>query len=880
MNPPPPPRWRALLASVLPERDRDVLLDEMDRLYASRAREGGERAAARWYRAEVLQFARRIPGERIRETSRVMGVEMADVMRLVRQTVRGLLRAPGFAAVAVLTLGLGIGASAVIFGIVDRALLRPLPFPEPGALVSVLDGWGSSAGSLEILQREMTTVQAVGMARNAEGVTLEREGLAAERITVASVSPEYLAALGVAPTLGRLFQAEESRPGRGSVALLSHDMWRTTYGADPSIVGRSVTLDGTSYEIVGVLPAGFDFPSVHNRLWRPLVMDPSNVGWHWGAGNGSVLARMAPGATPDAVRQELLRLQEDVRLANPLWTPNPGFWDEAKVVPLQEARAQWARTPLLILLGAVAVVLLVVCANVANLFLSRGLARGRDQAVRAALGAGAGRLAREQLLEALVLAAAGLVAGLALAWVGIEVLRTRLPAELPGAEQVTLDLRVVAFTAALALVTALLAGALPALRAARRGPAEVLREAGRGGSVAPSRRRTTRGLVAAQLAAAVVLVTSAGLLARTLSALSRVDPGFEIDGRVTAQVHLPPGLSTDPAARAEYFAQMEATLAADPAFTRVSFASTIPFGAEEEYVAMAIDGVTNDPNELPVMPHHRVTTGFFAVAGIPLVEGRTFTPSDRVGTPLVAVVDRSFVDRYLGGRPALGQIVRYPWRGAPGMEIVGVVEAVSHGDLAAAPEPTVWTPLAQMGMGALGYGVLVAEATRSPEAALSAVTARLREVDPRLAVSDLGTWRDLLGTSMAGTQLVALLLGIFAVTTLVLGCVGVYGVAAFSVRQRVKEIGVRMAMGAPVSGIRRSVLRDGLRLALPGGLLGLLLAVPAGRALGGLLYGIAPFDPLTFVAAPLVLALAALVAVYAPARRATRVDPAIVLRDD
>lgn len=876
----PPRRWRSLLERVLPARDRQDLLHEMDWLYGRRRETDGAAAAARWYRGEVLRFVwHRLIGA-VRDTVRRARVDMGDGIRSARRTIRGLARVPGYAAAVILTLGLGIGASALIGGIADRALFRPLPYPEPDQLVSVLDGWAASLGTIELLQREMTTVVALGGAQNAGGMTLQTEGAPARRVTVASVSPEYLEALRVVPALGRVFEADESQPARSRVVLLGDGFWRSHFGATPDVVGRTLVLDGEPCRVVGVLPRGFDLPSARNEIWRPLVMDPSNRGLYWGAGYATLLGRLAPGATPESVRRELLRVQDQVRLANPLWTPKPGFWDEARVAHLEEARSRWARTPLLVLLGAVIVVLLVVCANVTSLFLSRGLARRRDRAVRAALGAGRGRLAREQFLEVALLAAAGLAVGLGLAQLGLAGLRPYLPAELPGAAQAGLDLRIVLATTGMALLAALIAGLAPALRIAGRTPAAFLGDARSGGSMAPSRRRATRFLVAAQLTASVVLVISAGLLARTLIALARVDPGFETDGRVTAQLHLPPGLSTDREARAADLAEIGSSLEGDPALRRVALASTVPFGGVDESVAFYIDGVTEDPNDLPVMPHHRVTGSYFAVAGIPLLRGRTFDASDRPGTPLVAIVDQTFVQRFFGGGPAIGRVIRYPWRGAPDIEIVGVVGAIHHADLASEPEPTVWVPLFQMGMAAPEMAVALAQVAGTPGAGLAAITERMRKLDERIALSDLTAYRDLLGASVAGTRIVALLLAVFAGTTLVLACVGVYGVAAYSVRERYKEIGVRMAIGAPAERIRRGVLQEGLVLTIPGGTLGLLLAIPATRLLEGLLFGVAPMDPFTFGATPALLAVAAVLAVYLPGRRAMRIDPAAVLREE
>lgn len=805
---------------------------------------------------------------------------MIDAMRQMRRTARGLIRVPGFSAVAVLTLALGIGSNAVIFGIVDRALLRSLPLPEPDRLVAVFEGWQMSVATVDLLDDRMTRLSAMGAALDAQGRTYEPGDGPARRVTVAAVTPSYLEALGVVPRIGRIFTPEEARPGRGAVALVGGGFWRSVLGGGTDVLGREIVLDGTAHTVVGVLPEGFDFPSGRNEVWIPATIDPSDDGMYWGFGGYTMVGRLAPGATPEGVRAELRRHEEPIRLANTLWTPNEGIWDEARVVPLQEARARWVRGPLTVLLAAVAVVLLVVCANVANLLLSRGLARSRDLAVRAALGAGRGRLARDQMAESLILAGAGTVVGLGVAAVGLAAVRPHLPAELPGAAQVGLDIRVALVTAGLAVVAAVAAGALPALRSARKAPAASLRESGRSGGSSRSRRRVTRGLVAAQLAAAVVLVVSAGLLARSLFALGRVDPGFAVDGRVTARVHVAPGASTDREARAMLFDEIAEALAVDPALARVALASTIPFGAEDEFIATFIPGVTDDPNALPVTRQHRVGPSYFEVAGIEVVRGRGFTSADRVGSPLVAVIDEAFAREFFEGEDPLGRSIRYPWRGAPDMRIVGVVNATRHGDLSDEQTPAFWVPLAQMGMGTPDHVVVVAEATGDPSAALGALLDRVRHMDSRMAVSDLSTYGQRLGASLAGTRLMAALLVVFALTALVLGCVGVYGVATFSVRERLREIGVRMAMGASAGGIRREVLREGLMLALPGGIAGLLLALPATRLLDGLLFGVGRFDPLTFVVVPVVLAGSALLAVYLPARRATRVDPAIVLRGE
>ncbi len=876
----PPASWRWLLRRVLPGRDRDGLMDELDQMFERMAQEQGPGSARRWYREEVMAFVMLAPRGGLRAVSTDWGGRAMEGVRGIRMVLRSLTRAPGFTALATLTLALGIGASAVVFAIADRALLRPLPYPEAHRLVSVLDGWGTSLGSLEILQREMTTVATIGGAWDAVGSTLQPDVGPARRVSVAHVSPEYLSALGLQPRLGRLFRPDESEPGRGQVALLSSDFFASEYGADSEVLGSTIALEGERFEIVGVLPPGFDLPSDRNDLWIPATMDGSeaNVGLHWGLGAYSIIARMRPGATPEEVRVETVSLAELTRLANPLWTPPAGFWDDGVVTPLRNARGQAARTSLLLLLGAVGVVLLVVCANVANLLLSRGLARRRDLAVRKALGAGGTRLATGQLAEIGVLGLAGSVLGLALAVAGLELLRPLLPVEVPGASHVAIDVRVVGFTAAVAVLVSTLAGLAPALRVGRQAPATLLRESGRARSVSRASRSTTRLLVGAQMAAAVTLVAGAGLLGRSLMQMTRVDTGFEVEGRVTARLDLPPGLPTTREARTARFAEIEAALASEPAFAGVALASSIPFDSETESMAVFIPEVTDDPNNLPVVQQRRVSAAFFDVMGIPLRAGRSFDERDRVEAPPVAIVDETFAARFFPGEDPLGRMVRYPWRGASDIEIVGVVGATADVDLARPPEPTVWFPLSQMAGGTVGNAVAVARSSGEDSAALAALQRGSRAFDDRMPVSELATYPELLRDSLAGPRLLSLLLVLFAGSTLALACVGVYGVAALAARQRVREIGVRMTLGADPSEIRAGFLREGLLLALPGGILGLIVAGLAGRVLSSFLFGVSPVDPITFLGTPLLLVAVALAAAYIPARRATQVDPATVLR--
>lgn len=805
-----------------------------------------------------------------------------DGLRELMQIARGLGRAPAFAALASLTFALGIGANALIFAIVDHALLRPPPYPEPEEIVVVMEGWSHSLGTLEILQEEMTTVAEIGGARNGAGMTLEPLEGPARRVSVAEVSPEYLLVLQPTLQFGRTFRPEEAEPGRGDVVLLGADFFTTYFGSDPAALGTSLRIDGVDHEVIGVLPQGFDMPSAQNDLWVPVTMDasPENVGYYWGMGAHTLLARTTPGTTLDVIKEDVLRAQERARLANPLWTPPADFWDDGRFATLSDARGRWARTPLLILLGAVLVVLFVVCANVANLLLSRTLARRQDLAVRTALGAGAGRLARLQMGEALVLALVGGGLGIGLAIIGLEALKPMLPEAIPGRDGIRLDPRVLGATALVTFLVALMAGLLSALRVARQSPGSYLRESGRGRTASLGRRSTTAALITMQLAAAVVLVTGSGLLARSLYNMTRVDPGFATEGRVTARVDLPPGMNEDRQERGAWFTQLDEALEGAGGLEAVALASSIPFGSVVESMAVMIPEVTQDPNNLPVVQQRRVTPDFFEVAGIPLLTGRAFTDADRPEAELVAIVDAVFAERFFPAEDPIGKTVRYPWRGAPDMYIVGVVGATTDDDLSNAAEPVVWMPLLQAEGGLPGHAIVLARSGMEGDRALGVIQEAVRGFDDRAAVSDLSTYPDLLARSLTTARLMSTLLLIFAGATLVLGSVGVYGVASFSARDRIREIGVRMTLGADPSEIRGRFFREGLLLALPGGLLGLGVALFSGRLLQSFLFDVSPFDPVTFLATPMVLIVAALAAVYLPARRATRVDPATVLRSE
>lgn len=884
-RPGPPPRWRRWLLRLAPGDDGEHLERELDELYRRRSQERGRRAADRWYRREVLGVIALGRLEKIRETIRTRpgrsrrggagGSRVGSLLHDLRHAWRSLRHHPGFAFLAVVTLALGIGASTLIFSVVDHVVVRPLPYAEPDRLVAIWPEFSLLRGEVDILQRHASTLEGVVAYHPVTGFNLQRRD-GSSRIRGAMVSPGLLSTLGVEPALGRGFAPEEARAGEDAVALLSWELWRGEYGGDPDVVGSDILLDGRAHRIVGVLSPGFAFPQAGQRVLVPLVMDPADPGTFWGWGGQSAIGRLAPGATARAARAEALELAQSMRQANPLWTPPEDFRDGATVVPLRDALVGGVEDTLLVLMGAVGLVLLVACSNVANLFLARGLSRSREVAVRAALGAGRGRLVREQLVESLLVAVVGCAVALGAAVLALERLVALLPPDVPRAAEISLDVRVAAVGVVAAVLAGALAGLLPALRASGTDPAAVLDGGGRGTSgPGRRRRRLARALVVGQVAAAVVLITGAGLLLRTLGELTAVDPGFRTEDVTTARLTLAGERYEAPGAADRFFERVLEKVRGLGGVEAAALGSHVPFGPGSGGMATFIENVTDDPNSLPVLTRPRISPGYFETMGIPLMEGRDFRADDDGDAPLVAIVDATAAERFWPGESPLGKRIRFPWQGAPWLEVIGVVGGVADENLAQERVATFYVPMAQVPMLEAN---LVVRSSADPAAVAARVREIVREVDSTVPVSGVAPMERLVAGSMARPRWTAAVLALFAAATLLLGCIGVYGVVAGSVRERVGEFGVRMALGAAPDRIRRGVLLDGARLVLPGAALGLAAALPLGRLLEGLLYGVTPVDPATLLAVPLILILAGILASYLPALRATRVDPVRAIR--
>ncbi|MET0398767.1 MAG: ABC transporter permease [Longimicrobiaceae bacterium] len=797
---------------------------------------------------------------------------MQTLLQDLRFALRTLLRSPAFAGVAILTLALGIGAVATLFSVVDGVLLRPLPFREPDRLVSVSPAL--LRGEYVLARDRSRSFAELGGYQGGVGFGLSGGG-EPERVTGAYASTNLFAALGAEPLLGRGFAAGEDQPGRGAVVVLGHGLWRRRFGGDPAAVGRTVTLDGEPRTVVGVMPAEFRFPSAETELWVPVPLDPAPhaVGALWGMGGFQAVGRLAPGATPRQALAELGALARAMRAENPLWTPPEPYRADAAVVPLRDAVVGEVRPTLLVLLAAVGFVLLIACANVANLLLARGLGRAREMALRSALGAGRGRLVRQLLTESLVLALAGGAAGLLLASWGLRWLVAALPADTPRLAEVALDGRVTALALGATLLTGVAAGLLPAWRVTRRELQGPLREgAGAGGG----RRRLSGVLVAAEIGLAMVLVVGAGLLIRSVRALVAVDPGFRTERVVSARIDPPESLYGDPARQRAFYAEVLGRVQALPGVGAAGLTSQLPLGGEPSSWATAVEGVTLDPNALPMFDRRAVTPEYLRTLGVRLVRGRAFTAADREDAPPVALVDEAAARRFWPAEDPVGKRIGHPWAN-DWMTVVGVVAEVRSAGLAGEQNPAYYVPFAQKP----GAGMtLVARTTSPPEALAGSLRAVVAGVDPRVPVSRVRAMDEWVAQSVARPRLTAVLLGAFAGLALLLGAVGVYGVVAYTVGERTREIGLRIALGAGVGDVVGMVLRQGALLAAAGIGAGLLASLAATRALAGLLYGVTATDPLTFAVVPAILAAAALLATWLPARRASRVDPMSALRGD
>jgi predicted permease len=794
----------------------------------------------------------------------------------VRFASRGMRRQPAFTLVAVATLALGIGANAAIFSVVSAVLLRPLPFREPERLVSIWPGAAMTLGVFTDVRRRVRTFEDVAGYSPRGEVSLTGTGREPARVEASRVTANFIDLLGVRPAIGRAFAPGEDRPGRDRVALISHGLWARRLGADSLVIGSRIDVDGLPRTVVGVMPPGFRFPSPDVQLWLPITFDAADVGSYWGYGRLAAVARLRPDVSVAQARAEAVPIIKDAGKLFP-WRM-PDTWGEgADVIPLHESLVGSTRHTLLVLLGAVGLLLVVACVNVANLLLGRAASREREFAIRGALGAGRGRLARQLLTESLLLAAWGTVAGLAVAHWSLRLLVALLPAGMPRLGEIAIDGTVFGFAATLALVTGVAFGLAPAARAARPDLRSALGAGGRGsdGGASP-RRRLSAALVVAQVALAVILVTAAGLLIKSVWRLHHVDPGFRAEHAIVAVVPLPSFPADTPSRARIFYDAVVENIRRHPGVRAAAVTSHLPLSGRLSSSAIDVEGHPTPPGGIPPTPEMVSTSAdYLRAMGIPLLAGRALFDSDREDGPWVALVDQTAARQLWPGESPVGKRLKYVWQ-QRWITVVGVVGSVKRDSLSGPSYATVYRPMRQGLTPAAAHLVV---RTDLDAASLSpALRAAVGAVDPNVPVTDVRRLSDVVAATAARARFTMLLLSCFAAVALLLGAVGIYGVVAYAVARRTREIGVRMALGADSPTVLRMVLRDGGRLAALGVLIGLAGALAASRVLAGLLFGVAPWDAQVFVLVPVALGAVALFATFVPARRAAHVDPLVAIR--
>lgn len=795
---------------------------------------------------------------------------MNTLLQDLRYALRQLRRSPGFTAIAVLTLALGIGANSAIFSVVNAVLLRPLPYVEPERLVTVAH---LMKGEYLIYRERARAVQEPALYAH-DGINISGDG-AAERLLGARVSSNLFTVLGTTPLLGRTFLPGEDRPGDDRVVVLSHGLWQQRFGADPGVIGREVTVAGESRTVVGVMPAGFDFPGAGTQLWIPFTFDVGAAVDLWGGGGGQVVARLAAGATPGRAQTELRALAPTLREANTVWVPAPEYGAEREVVGLQDTVVGDVRGRLLILLGAAGLVLLIACANVANLLLARATGRQQEVAVRTALGAGRGRIVRQLLTESVLLSLLGGALGLGCAVWGVRLLATTLPAGTPRVAEIGIDGWVLGFALVLSTLSSLLFGLTPALRASRANLQTMLKAGGRSSST--DENRLTGVLVIAEFAVAVVLVISAGLLIRSFAELVRVDPGFRTESIITARLTPPENRNQDNATRRAFYAEILERLGALPGVQRVDAVNRLPLWGGFRGNAFETEDEPYSPGTAaPLFDDRRITPGYPQTMGMTLLRGRALTDADREGAPRVALINETMARTFWPGADPVGKRFKEIWLDE-WTTVVGVVSDVRSYGLAGDAEPEAYRPFWQLPASEMS---LVVRTTNDPLALVPLLRATVDDIDADVPLSELRTTAQIVASSVAEPRFTMLLLAGFATTALLLAAVGIYGVVSYTVGRRTRELGLRVALGAQGTELLRMILRQALRLAALGAVIGVAMALALTRFLRSLLFDVSATDTVTLVAVPLLLVGVALVAAYLPARRATRVDPMLALRNE
>ena len=792
--------------------------------------------------------------------------------------IRRLFKSPGFTFVAVLTLALGIGANTAIFSVVNGVLLKPLPFPESERLVGlyhVTEGHRAvmSGPNFTDVRNAATTIENAA-AINTGRVILTGEGEPA-RLQAADVSASLFNVLRVSAELGRTFNPDENTPGRTDVVILSHALWEQRFGSDPRVIGRMIKLDGVSKQVVGVMAKGFDYPS-GRQVWLPLEYDENFVTKQRGAWFLQTVARLKPGTTAQQAAAEVETIGRNLARQYPDNNAEIGM----TAYPLLEAMVGDIRRAVLILLGAVAFVLLIACTNVANLLLARAAARETEMAVRTALGAGRGRLVRQLLTESVLLSLCGAAFGLLLAVWGIELLTSLKPQGIPRLDNVRIDSTVILFTIAIGVVTGVLFGLVPAFTSTR-GMSASLKESGRGAVTSRSGSRVRGALVVVELALAVMLLAGAGLLMRSFTKLQAVDPGFKPDQALTFELTLPDTRYKEDPERIAFFDQLTSKLRALPGVRSVAAVMGLPLSGLDFIISFEVEGRPPvPPAQQPAMQVRVATPEYFTTIGVPVKRGRGFTDDDRAGTPRVVVITEAAARQFFPGEDPIGKTIKLGWGRGPGKPragglVVGVVGDMKDSGLDEANPPQIYMPFRQW---PVSFMAVVMKTALPPTSLAEAARTQVLAVDPNLPVSNVSTLDAIVAKSISQQRFYMLLLAIFASVALVLAAIGIFGVLSYAVAQRTREIGIRMALGAPGGTVIGLIVTQAMLLVVSGVIAGTVLALFLSQTMTKMLFDIKPTDPTTFVSVAAVLAAVALLASYLPARRATRVDPIVALR--
>jgi predicted permease len=879
--------WRGSLDDEV-ETELDFHVEMRTREYIAA---GMDPAAAR--DAAVRRFG---DINRVNETCRRLGRQRDQDMRRteylseltqdVTFACRQLIKSPGFSIVAILTLALGIGATSAIFSAVHAVVLRPLPVPDPDRIVSVYEFWRNNNGSMsagnyvDAVARSTSFSHTTAILYSSFNLGDSED---AERIIGARTTAGFFGVFGTPPALGRVYSVDEDQPGREQVVVLSHRLWTRRFGSDRGIVGRHVRLSGRPYEVIGVMPASFDFTDQTEELWVPIAWDAQRKAQH-DEHTFVIYARLTPGVPLGQARSELAGFAMDLRKRFPKDNAELSF----AVAPMMEELVGDYRQRLFILLGAVGFVLLIACGNIANLLLARGAVRAGEMAIRAALGAGRSRMVRQLLTESLVLALISAAAGLALAAWGIRALVAAAPDGVPRLEQTTLDPVVVAFTLLVALTSAVLFGLVPAVRAARSDVQTVLKEGGRG-AMGGVRDRVRTGLIVGELAVALVLLVGAGLLIRSSMALQRVQPGFDPHGVMSARLSLPAAEYTEAARVLQTLERIAAAARHIAGVEAAGISSQVPMGAGGNGNGLVPEGRAFEPGNTILSRLRIVTPGYIETMRIPILEGRAIQASDRRGGLKVMVISQALADVAFPGDNPIGKRIACCEAAADGKSpdyktVVGVAGDVLSRGLGEPPAPEFYLPAAQVPDVAWDWiqrtMYLTVRTSMDPAAAQVPLRTAVAGIAPGVPLFNVRTMEERLRESLATSKFNTLLLTLLGAIGVVLAAVGIYGVIAYFVTRRTQEIGVRMALGATRMDVVALVVKQAAGPVAAGIALGLVISAALMRVLSGQLFAVKPHDPATFAGVAIVLAAVAMVASLVPARRAASVDPTRALHSN